>query len=188
MAVENGTARKAKDSVKLTAEFDEDMLDISIPAFGKTGTANEYSNSSFSGFIPGIMKGGFSLEKGYVIASYVGYDDNRPMKGPYLTIYGASGALPIWIDTANAIVNSEEYKKDVEMADLAFSIDASALSNSKMFSPVKISTVTGLPVSDEYLNGDYAVEVYSDIDTSDGSVSLKRVFEPLGGVGSNEHQ
>jgi penicillin-binding protein 1A len=188
MAVENGTARRAKDSVKLSVKFDEDTLDVNIPAFGKTGTSNEYSNSSFAGFIPGIQKGGFSLDKGYVIASYVGYDDNRPMKGPYLTIYGASGALPIWIDTANAIVNSAEYKKDVEIADLAFNINTSPLVNSDAFSPVKVSSVSGLPLPEGYSADPAAVEVYSNIDNSEGAVTLKRVFQLLGGEDADEVQ
>jgi membrane peptidoglycan carboxypeptidase len=188
MAVENGTARRAKDSVKLSVRFDEDTLDVDIPAFGKTGTSNEYSNSSFAGFIPDIQKGGFSLDKGYVIASYVGYDDNRPMKSPYLTIYGASGALPIWIDTANTIVNSDEYKKDVEIADLAFNIDASPLVKSGILSPVKISSVSGLPLPAGYDADPDAVEVYSNIDNSEGDLTLKRVFEPLGLEEINELQ
>jgi len=180
-AVENGTARRAKGSVKLSYRFEDDTIDVDIPAFGKTGTSNQFSNSSFAGFIPGIRRGGFSLDNGYVISSYVGYDDNRPMKGPYLTVYGASGALPIWIDTANAIVNSEEYKKDVEIADLAFNIDMSPLVDTAIFNPVRISPVTGLPLSGGQADDPAAVYVYSSIDNDDENVTLERVFEPLGG-------
>jgi penicillin-binding protein 1A len=188
MAVENGTARRAKDSVKLSTKLDEDMMDVIIPAYGKTGTSNQFSNSSFAGFIPGIQKGDFSLDKGYVIASYVGYDDNMPMKGPYMMIYGASGALPIWIDTANAVVNSSEYKKDVEVADFAFNIDTSPLVNKDILNPVKISPVSGLPLSEGYLAGPDAVNVYSNIDNTNEDVTLKRAFEPLGGVDSDDQQ
>jgi len=188
MAVENGTARRAKDSVRLYMEFDEDTMDVAIPSFGKTGTSNQFSNSSFAGFIPGIQKGEFNIDKGYVIASYVGYDDNRPMKGPYMMVYGASGALPIWIDTANAIANSAEYKKDVEIADLAFSIDTSSLLNSDILNPVKISPVSGLPLSEEHLTDSDALEVYSYVDNNEKEINLKRIFEPLKGVESDDQQ
>jgi penicillin-binding protein 1A len=189
MAVERGTARRAKDSVKLAMEFDEEKLDVSIPCFGKTGTSNQFSNSSFAGFIPMIEKGEFNIDKGYVIASYVGYDDNRPMQGKYITVYGASGALPIWIDTANAIAKSTEYNKDVEIADLAFSINTSSpLVNSDMLHPVKISPISGLPLSAGSLDDSDAVEAYSNIDNNNGEITLKRVFEPLGGVESNDQQ
>jgi len=187
MAVEKGTARRAKDSVKLVMEFDEEKLDISIPCYGKTGTSNKFSNSSYAGFIPAIDKGVFNIDKGYVIASYIGYDDNMPMEGRYINIYGASGALPVWIDTANAITMSEEYKKDVEVADLVFNINSSSLSNKDNLRPVKISNVSGLPLT---VTGSPAddddIEVYSNIDINNGGITLRRVFEPLGGVELND--
>jgi len=189
MAVERGTARRAKDSVKLTMDVDEERLDVNIPCFGKTGTSNEFSNSSFAGFIPAIEKGDFNIDKGYVIASYIGYDDNRPMEGRYLTVYGASGALPIWIDTANAIANSAEYKKDVEIADLVFSINTpSSLANNNTLNPVKISPISGLPLSSGSYTDSDAIEVYSNIDNNNGETILKRIFEPLRGIESNDKQ
>ena len=112
--IETGTGRGARDAIR--------VFDIPIPSFGKTGTANRFTNSSFVGFIPGPDEktGQLDIQKGYVIASYVGYDDNRPMKGKHLAIYGASGAMPLWIDTANAIVNTPDYKKNIQPADLVF--------------------------------------------------------------------
>ena len=186
MAVENGTAIRAKDSINLSMEFDEYTLKASIPSFGKTGTSNQFSNSSFVGFIPGIYKGGFSLDKGYVIASYVGYDDNRPMKGSNTIVYGSSGALPIWIDSANAIINSAEYRKDIEMADLAFNLDTSTLVNSDILNPVKVSPNSGLPLSADNSTDSDAVEVYTNVEINNEEITLKRVFEPLKGVEFND--
>lgn len=186
MVVENGTGRRAKDSVELSMEFDRDLLDITLPCYGKTGTSNRFSNSSFAGFLPSIYKGDFNIDRGYVIASYVGYDDNRPMKGPYITVYGSSGALPLWIDTANAIANSPEYKKDIEIADLVFNINTSPIKSSDMLESVNISNLTGLPLSGEYINNSEAVIVYSNIDKTNDEITLQRVFEPLKGVESDD--
>ena len=69
--MERGTGQKARDAVRL--------FDIPIPTFGKTGTANRFTNSSFVGLIPGpdSRTGQFDLENGYVIAAYTGYDEDR---------------------------------------------------------------------------------------------------------------
>jgi len=79
-----------------------------LPSFGKTGTANRYTNSSFVGLIPGPdnTTGQLAIDNGYTIAGYVGFDDNRPMKGDHMALYGSSGALPLWMDTAKAIVKN----------------------------------------------------------------------------------
>ena len=89
--IEHGTGQRAKDAIHLAVEIDNEELDIPIPSFGKTGTADRFTNSSFVGFIPGLQKNPNQLDnqKGYVIASYVGYDDNRTMKSKNVTIYGA---------------------------------------------------------------------------------------------------
>jgi membrane peptidoglycan carboxypeptidase len=186
MAVENGTAKRAKDSVRLSMKFDEDTIDIPIPCFGKTGTSNKFSNSSFAGFIPGIQKGEFNVDKGYVISSYIGYDDNRSMKGPYMMIYGATGALPIWIDTANYIVNSTEYKRDVEMADLAFIGESTPFSNGGTLNPVKISPISGLLLSGGHSTDSDSIEAYSNVEINNGDIVLKKIFEALEGVKLND--
>ena len=138
--METGTGKGARDAVR--------VFDIPIPSFGKTGTANRFTNSSFVGFIPGPDEktGQLDIQKGYVIASYVGYDDNRPMKGKHLAIYGASGAMPLWIDTANAIVNTDDYEKNLQPADLVFNPLSSPLANNGDFTTVPISQFTGLPI------------------------------------------
>jgi penicillin-binding protein 1A len=187
MAVENGTARRAKDSVRLKMAFDEDTIDVPIPSYGKTGTSNRFSNSSFAGFIPGIQKGEFNINSGYVIASYVGYDDNRPMKGPYMMVYGASGALPIWIDTANVIAGSMEYKKEIEIADLAFSGEFKPLVNDGLLNPVKISPISGLPLPEQQADDSEAVDVYSNVDINGKDITLKRVFELQEGIKTDDH-
>lgn len=59
------------------------------PAAGKTGTTNDYRDSWFVGFTPGIS-----------CAAWAGYDDNREMRfsqsGVRLGVTGARGGAPIW--------------------------------------------------------------------------------------------
>ena len=120
--MDNGTGRSAKEAIRLKLGAENQNLNILIRTYGKTGTSNRYTNSSFVGFVPGPDKksGDLGLENGYVVASYVGYDDNRPMKSRYISIYGSAGALPLWIDSVNTIVNSPDYRKSLQMADLIF--------------------------------------------------------------------
>jgi cell division protein FtsI/penicillin-binding protein 2 len=173
--METGTGKGARDAVK--------VFDIPIPSFGKTGTSNRFTNSSFVGFIPGPdhKTGQLDIQKGYVIASYVGYDDNRPMKGKQLAIYGASGAMPLWIDTANAIVNTDDYKKSLQPADLVFNPLSSPLGNNGEFVNVHISRFTGLPAYREGKKGESALPgILSDVEYQGNMLVLKRHFEPIG--------
>ncbi len=182
LAMQKGTGQKAKDSVQLSMEIDNENLNIPIPSFGKTGTANRFTNSSFVGLIPGPKgdSGHLDIQEGYVIASYVGYDDNRPMKGQFITIYGASGALPLWVDTANAIANSQDFKKNMQIADLAFDSQPVSLINNKELRSIIISSKDGLPIErqDEGLSDNH-IQVLSYAGIKDGELRLKRLFEPL---------
>jgi penicillin-binding protein 1A len=175
--METGTGREARDAVQ--------VFDIPIPTFGKTGTANRFTNSSFIGFLPGSDEetGRLEMEKGYVIASYVGYDDNRPMKGEHLAIYGASGAMPIWIDTANAIANSEDYRTNLQPADLAFNPLPNFLISQGGFVNLPISPVTGLPVSPSAkpAGASSLHSIMGEAEDRGDTWRLKRRFEPLEG-------
>ena len=176
--MEVGTGKSARDAVKLH--------NVPIPSFGKTGTANRFTNSSFIGFIPGPNRetGQLDMNEGYVIATYVGFDDNRPMKVKRLEIYGASGALPLWIDTARAIVRSEAYTKHLELADIVFGRSALRLTASrKGFRYVAVSPVTGLPQrsSDNGSTSAAPSRVLAEGDDQGGTLVLQRCFEPLEG-------
>jgi membrane peptidoglycan carboxypeptidase len=172
--MEEGTGQKAKNAVSISG--------IPIPSFGKTGTSNRYTNSSFVGFIPGPNKktGQLDLQEGYVIASYVGFDDNRPMKSRHWAIYGASGALPLWTDTAAAIVNTDDYKRNIRPADLAFEPLSGLFSEKDHFLAVSVCPYSGLPDSSEQI--ELSHEVLADAVNQDGKLLLKRHFEPFSGV------
>ncbi len=178
--METGTGKTSGNKIKI--------FDIPIPTFGKTGTSNRFTNSSFVGFIPGPDKDrqGFNMEKGYVIAAYVGYDNNQPMKSEHTTIYGSSGALPIWTHTAAAIAETSEYQRHIQPADLAFEPAASILSEYGNFISIPVSPISGLPGENIDLPAENRMDqVLADAERSNSSLELKRVFEPLKGE-SNE--
>lgn len=186
MVIQKGTARTAKDAIQLSTEMENEKLHIPIPSFGKTGTANRFTNSSFVGFIPGPNEnsGQLDIQEGYVLASYVGYDDNRPMKGENVTIYGASGALPLWIETANAVINSPDYKANLQVADLVFDDRSVTIMNNEGLQSIMISTTTGLPLWPEDENIlENSVRVFSDVHFAKDTLRLNRAFEPITGVG-----
>ena len=119
------------------------------------------------------------MEEGFVVASYVGYDDNRPMKGRHVVIYGASGALPLWIDTINTIVNGREYKKSLEIADLVFDLKSIQVKRDDRFLLVPVSPTSGLPVSES--NPHRQPRALTDAEAKDNHLTLKRSFEPIEG-------
>jgi membrane peptidoglycan carboxypeptidase len=97
-------------------------LDLSVPLLGKTGTANDYTNASFFGFLPEVAGDGvgMTLDNGYAIGVYVGFDDNSPMRRKTSRISGSAGALPAWSSIANAIIQEQDYTSKLDPVDLSF--------------------------------------------------------------------
>ena len=100
----------AKLNGKIILRSDNDDTDkqlladkITIPAFGKTGTTNNYTNGTYIGFLPYPAYKGDSLsaDNAYTIASYVGYDSNEPMVRKWYKAPGGS-AIPAWQEIAVA--------------------------------------------------------------------------------------
>ena len=154
--VSHGTGRRAEGRIRVDSDdparaAELRSLDVRMPLFGKTGTTNSYKNSAFLGVVPGLSEGGDQLSwgQGAVVATYVGYDDNREMTRGGIRIQGASGSLPVWIRAAEAVAARSGVGDRVDLADLAFSggkilpiaWPASAV-------PVKVDLRTGLPVTD----------------------------------------
>ncbi len=121
--VKFGTGRYADRNVKLTGGDGEiEDLNLSVPLLGKTGTANRYTNGSFLGYVPEVGENGVSvtLEGGYALGVYVGFDNNKPMRRKASRISGAAGALPAWTEIANALVEEKEYTTRLDQVDLSF--------------------------------------------------------------------
>ena len=95
-------------------------LKIRIPAFGKTGTTNDFQTAYFAGFIPYPVqpKVALNTENSLVIASYVGYDFNKSMKVGGYRIYGGVGALPAWTDFAKSFLKIKKYEDFVDTSDI----------------------------------------------------------------------
>ncbi len=127
--VKFGTGRYAYRKVQLHSrdpELESNLLEmgITVPVLGKTGTSNRFTNATFAGIVPGSYQGrenGVTLHNGLVLASYVGYDDNKPMVRRTTNISGSSGALPVWARVAADHILNRDYGKALDLADLSFS-------------------------------------------------------------------
>lgn len=116
--VTHGTGRRARGELYLEYPIEGQPADklrrIGVPAYGKTGTTNDYTTAYFAGYVPFPVKPNEALEPmvhTHVIASYVGYDHNRTMRRGGFRISGAYGALPVWTDYAKAMIKETGYQK-----------------------------------------------------------------------------
>jgi len=126
--VKFGTGRFADQNVKL-ANIDEEAgkkfagFDLSVPLLGKTGTANNYTNASFFGYLPGMAAEGEGLvsQGGYAIGVYVGFDNNEGMRRSSTRITGSEGALPTWTDLASILLKEKGYSQQLDPVEISFS-------------------------------------------------------------------
>ncbi|MDE3269415.1 MAG: transglycosylase domain-containing protein [Pseudomonadota bacterium] len=111
--VTHGTGRRARGELYLTLADEESKKRkyIRLPAFGKTGTTNDFTTSYFAGFLPYPVKKHAPLDpsNSYVIAAYTGYDLNQRMQRGRIRVYGGVGALPVWTDFAKSILKTKNY-------------------------------------------------------------------------------
>lgn len=127
-AVTYGTGRYARDNVSLRSEDPERMATFSklkirgYPLLGKTGTANSYRNTAFLGFVPNLAPDNatISLDNGYAVGVYAGYDDNQPMVNRGLRVTGSQGSLPAWAGIAQALLDVEKIADRIDLVDLTF--------------------------------------------------------------------
>lgn len=120
-----GTGRQARSKVRLPAvgleKGAKNLANLPLPLLGKTGTANNYTNASFFGYLPGFSdeKPVLTTANGYTVGAYVGYDDNAQMRNGSVRISGAAGALPIWIDIVNFLATSTDIARKLDPAEVA---------------------------------------------------------------------
>lgn len=133
--VTHGTGSRARSELHVDLAGQNDKASsIRVPAYGKTGTTNDYTTAYFAGFLPypTTAKAPLEVANSYTIASYVGYDLNKSMRRGGYKISGAYGGLPVWTDFAKAVIEKKKY------ADFVDGLDIGVLS--KKVWPVKPST------------------------------------------------
>lgn len=126
--VKFGTGRYADKNVRLNS-MDEDSVgrfsgfDLSVPLLGKTGTANDYTNASFFGYLPGVAAQGEGLttRDGYAVGVYVGFDDNQEMRRSSTRITGSEGALPTWTELVRILLKEKGYSQRIDPVEVSFS-------------------------------------------------------------------
>ena len=162
--VKFGTGQYAHANVRLHSNNPETekqlrQFDLPVPLLGKTGTANRFTNSAFAGVVPGPAdrQNGFSMDNGYTVVSYVGYDNNEPMVRSSTHITGSSGALPVWTRMANTILLEKESGATLDLVDLAFSVDPlTGETGLRIINPdleqknIPVDLANGLPLAGQY--------------------------------------
>uniref|UniRef100_UPI004055E1CA transglycosylase domain-containing protein n=1 Tax=Candidatus Electronema sp. TaxID=2698783 RepID=UPI004055E1CA len=111
--VRHGTGRSAWESVRLPSVVgaaDNKKKSPALPLLGKTGTANDFRNAAFLGFVPtetDIDGTALLAAAGFTVGVYVGFDANEPMKRGGFRVSGSAGALPVWNRIAGALLRLE---------------------------------------------------------------------------------
>jgi membrane peptidoglycan carboxypeptidase len=99
----------------------DNAITLRYPALGKTGTTNDYRNVAFLGALPTYVneKNGVATDSVIAIGSYVGFDDNKPLKSGRTRIAGASGGLPQWADFAKKEINILGLPGKIDFLDIS---------------------------------------------------------------------
>ena len=115
----NGTARSQVSNLSVTSE--DRSTTLRFPVMGKTGTTNDYRNVAFMGALPTYVdeKNGIALDSVVAIGSYVGFDDNKPLKSGRTRIAGASGGLPQWASFAKEEIDIQGIPEHIDFFDIS---------------------------------------------------------------------
>ena len=115
----NGTARSQVNNLSVSSE--DRSTTLRFPVMGKTGTTNDYRNVAFMGALPTYVdeKNGIALDSVVAIGSYVGFDDNKPLKSGRTRIAGASGGLPQWASFAKEEIAIQGIPEHIDFFDIS---------------------------------------------------------------------
>ncbi|MFA6835484.1 MAG: transglycosylase domain-containing protein [Fibrobacteraceae bacterium] len=143
----------------LTVNSPSNDASLLFPALGKTGTTNDYKNVAFMGALPTFVpdKNGFGLDSVIAIGSYVGFDDNRPLKAGRTRIAGSSGGLPQWASFAEDVIKIRKENANVDFLDISMLASGDVpLRLETERGELSVQPMTGLPVN---ASSDRAVSV-----------------------------
>ena len=115
----NGTAHSQLSALSVYSPDKKSKL--RYPVMGKTGTTNDYKNVAFLGALPMYVKekNGIALDSVIAIGSYVGFDDNKPLKSGRTRIAGASGGLPQWATFAKEEIDILGLPNQIDFLDIS---------------------------------------------------------------------
>ncbi|MBI2602428.1 MAG: transglycosylase domain-containing protein [Deltaproteobacteria bacterium] len=211
--VTHGTGRRARGELYISANGGSDEQEgadrtkkIRIPAFGKTGTTNDFMTAYFAGFLPfpTERKKALDPDDSYVVATYVGYDLNREMRRGRQRIYGGVGALPVWTEFLKDVIKIRHYDDYLDALDLTvlskhewpltydatsapYLVDLSrgVILRSGEDEDMEMWKLTDLSVTGEDFQNPYAIDtnkssiVYLKTDPSVSSLQPYRFFYPF---------
>ena len=179
---------------------------IRIPAYGKTGSTNDFTTSYFAGLTPYPISGSDQLSMAhiYTMAAYVGYDIPQMMERGRISIYGGTGALPLWTDFFRHVIRLKDYRSylDAYDLDLITNQEWAVHRDPSQWEPVRVDLPRGLvlgPITEKYVEdykltnlaetGEEYVNEFLNIHSVIGAVNapapldlsrpLPRLFEPL---------
>lgn len=172
----HGTGRRSRDILYVTPP--NSQAKIKIPTFGKTGTTNDFITSYFAGSMPYPVKFGEHLntENSYTVAAYIGYDNNTHMQKGSQKIYGASGAMPLWIESLKEVIRTKEYKSNMDPFDISLLSGGEwPLQLQRNTRPYLIDLPRGITLR-EGKDADNAIYTQGDEKTKDGY--YKGIYKP----------
>lgn len=183
--VKFGTGRYANRTVRVhskDAETEKQVreLGLGITLLGKTGTANRFTNSAFAGIVPGVTEKGdaVSVDNSYVVAAYVGFDDNTPMVRNDTHITGAGAALPVWSRFANAVLLHKEYAQQIDLIDFLFTGQTKVPLQSPELGQVKVPVNTKRgAIPDPEASSGVSIVTFGEM-TDEGEWKPARFFRP----------
>ncbi|MBF0240612.1 MAG: transglycosylase domain-containing protein, partial [SAR324 cluster bacterium] len=146
--VEYGTGRGARKFLFTEIPSENGLKRFRIPAFGKTGTANNFTNSTYVGILPVIQNGNAVLKGGYVIAAYAGFDRLVDTLTSNYRLSGSSGALPIWARMARKIIQTPDYQQRLLQQFQSSSMETRLIPvDYALKIPQTVSMVNGMPTA-----------------------------------------
>jgi penicillin-binding protein 1A len=146
--VKGGTGQQIGRDLKVPMG-DKGGVNLALPAFGKTGTTNDYRNGAFLGFIaaPKGQNKGFDSQSGFSIGDYVGFDDNVSMLRKGFKGTGSSVAIPAWIAQARAVAEVDAFADRLDLLDLDIqSTGLAPIFQAEKYAKFTVSKRTGLPI------------------------------------------